>query len=108
MTDEEVAAHLLQALKVGELQHARSFGKPLTEDEALAATPETLRMPFKILKDAGFVPPEVEALRSRATLAAELEACGDEAKRLQLRQRLSELEQSLALRLEALRHTGQL
>lgn len=65
-------------------------------------------MPFKILKDAGFVPPEVEALRLRAALAAELQACGDETQRLQLRQRLSELEQSISLRQEALRQTGQL
>jgi len=106
MTDEEVAAHLQQALKAGELQQAPSFGKPLAEDEALAATPEALRMPFKILKDAGFVPPEVEALRLRAALAAELEACADPAQRLQIRHRLSELEQSLALRLEALKQSA--
>jgi hypothetical protein len=108
MTDEEIAAYLHRAQASGELRQAPSFGKPLAEDEALAATPEALRLPFKILKNAGFVPPEVEAMRLRATLAAELEACSDEAKRVHLRQRMSELEQSLALRLEALRRTGQL
>ncbi len=59
-------------------------------------------MPFKILKDAGVVPPEVDLLRQRAALRAELAACTDAAQAAPLRQRLTALELSLSLRLESL------
>ena len=84
------------------------FGKPFAEDAGWNATPEALRMPFKILKNAGFVPAEVELFHERAALAASLQACSDESERIELRRRLSDLEQKIALRLEALRIQGAL
>jgi len=108
MNDDEIARHLEQALKSGELRQAESFGKPLDEDAGYLATPESLRMPFKILKNAGFVPPELERLRERAALAEALHACKEPLERQALQQRLSELEQAIALRLEALRISGRL
>jgi len=101
--DEEIALHLRDALASGELAGTEGFGKPLPEDAGWNATPESLRMPFKILKNAGFVPAEVELLRERSTLAAALKACESEQERAELRRSLSELEQKIALRLEALR-----
>ena len=106
--DDEIARHLREALASGELAGTPGFGKPFTEDAGWAATPDELRMPFKILKDAGYVPPEVELFHERAKLAAAVEAAGSEAERTALRQRLSELGQRIALRLEALRSTGNL
>lgn len=108
MQEDEIAQHLEQARKSGELQTAESFGKPLEEDAGYLETPEGLRMPFKILKNAGFVPPEVERLRERAALAQAVSACEDPQERRALQLRLSELEQAMALRLEALRHSGRL
>ena len=104
--DEEIARHLREALASGELARAKGFGKPLAEDAGWEATPEALRMPFKILKDAGFVPPEIELFHERAALAASIRECHDETARLAMRRRLSELEQRIALRLEALRING--
>lgn len=108
MRDDEIALHLEQARKAGELRQAESFGKPLDEDAGYLATPDGLRMPFKILKNAGFVPPEVERLRERAALAAALQACEDEVQRQSLQRKLSELEQAIALRLESLRRNATL
>jgi len=108
MQDDEIARHLEQARKSGELRQAEHFGKPLDEDAGYLATPDGLRIPFKILKNAGFVPPEVERMRERAALAAALQACADPVERQALQQRLSELEQAIALRLEALRLSGRL
>ena len=101
--DEEIARQLAEAARSGELEKAESYGKPLAETEGWSDTPEALRMPFKILKDAGVVPREVEMFRERAALARALESCADDAERRSLAQKLSELEQSIALRLEALR-----
>lgn len=65
-------------------------------------------MGFKALKDAGFVPPEVEAMQRIAALRTPLDAEPDAARAQALRLRLSELQQHLALRLEKLRSTGSL
>ncbi|HTN48299.1 MAG TPA: DnaJ family domain-containing protein [Burkholderiaceae bacterium] len=101
--DEEIARRLAEAAESGELAKAESYGKPLAETEGWSDTPEALRLPFKILKDAGVVPREVEMFRERAALARALEACSDPVERDQLARKLSELEQAIALRLEALR-----
>ena len=104
--DEEIARHLCEAMASGELAGTPGFGKPLPEDAGWEATPEALRLPFKILKNAGFVPPEVELLHERAALGEALAACASEAERAAIRRKLSDLEQKIALRLEALRIHG--
>jgi hypothetical protein len=107
--DEEIARHLREALESGELAGIPGFGKPLPEDDAgWNATPESLRMPFKILKNAGFVPPEVELFHERAALSALLQSCQSETERTEVRRKLRDLEQRIALRLESLRANGTL
>ncbi len=106
--DEEIARHLREALASGELAGTPGFGKPLPEDAGWNATPESLRMPFKVLKNAGFVPAEVEFFHERAALSASLRVCASETERNEVRSKLSDLEQRIALRLEALRVSGTL
>ena len=106
--DELIAHHLEEARRSGELRSAPSFGKPLAKDEGWDETPVEFQLPFKILKNAGVVPPEIELFHKRAALRRELEACASEPERAALRQRLSELEQVIALRLEGMRATGKL
>lgn len=101
--DETIAQHLAEAAASGELQAARGYGKPLPEMEGWEATPEALRMPFKILKDAGFAPPEVGMFHERARLRTQAASSCDVAERERLLRELVELEQKLALRLESLR-----
>jgi hypothetical protein len=101
--DDEIARHIAEALAAGELKAAKSYGKPMTEMEGWEQTPEELRMPFKVMKDAGVAPPEIELFHERAKLRQLLEAVSGEADRIKLQQALSELEQKIALRLEALR-----
>lgn len=101
--DEEIARHLAQAMASGELQGSCYFGKPLPEDEAWNATPLAFRMPFKVLRNAGYRPPEIEIFHQRARLADQLAAATGEAERLALRAELSALEQAIALRLEGMR-----
>lgn len=106
--DEEIARHLRAALESGELAGTRGFGKPLPEDEGWDATPESLRLPFKILKNSGFVPAEVEWFHERAALTAALEHCHSESEGTELRRKLSDLQQKITLRLDALRINGTL
>ena len=60
-------------------------------------------MPMKILKDAGVAPPEIAMFHERVHLRASIEVAAGPEERLKLQKRLTELEQMLALRLEALR-----
>lgn len=101
--DEEIARHLQDALAAGELRHARSYGKPMSENDGWDETPADLRMPFKILKDAGVPPPEIELFHRRARLRQELQSMPEGEPREALKRALAELEQVIALRLEALR-----
>ena len=106
--DEQIAQSLRDAQRSGELQSAASWGKPLDLADGYAQTPEELRMAFKALKDAGFVPPEVETMKQIAALREVLAAEPDVAKAEAMRRRVSELQQHLALRLEKLRSSGSL
>ena len=106
--DQQIAGHLADAHKSGELQSAPSYGRPLAGPEGWDETPEEFRQAFKILKDAGFAPPEIALFHERARLRASLASeCDPGARKLRERE-LSELEQKIALRLESLRIKAQL
>lgn len=106
--DEQIAQALREADANGELRSAAGWGKPLDLADGYAATPPELRMGYKALKDAGFVPPEVETLQQIAALRRAIEADPDGAEAPALRRRAAELSQHLALRLEKLARTGTL
>ena len=48
-----------EAMARGEFDNLPGKGKPIVQED-LSGVPEELRMAYKILKNAGFVPPEVE------------------------------------------------
>lgn len=106
--DEEIARHLQDSLTAGELAKAPSYGKPFAVDDGWEETPEALRMPFKILKDAGIAPPEIQLFHERAALRERVKSEPEGPGREALQKKLSELEQVIALRLEALRSNAQL
>jgi len=106
--DEQIARQLQAAAASGELAQAAGYGRPLPETSGWDATPGALRMPFKILKDAGVAPAEVGLFHERARLRAEVAATTDAVVRHRLMLELGELEQKLALRLESLRANASL
>ncbi len=108
LLEDDIGRALNDAHLSGELRAAPSFGKPMQMNDGYDETPLELRMGFKILKDAGVVPPEVEVMREIAVLEAQLPGCPDEPSRRTLQQRIAERRQHLALRLEKLRRTGSL
>ena len=106
--DEQIAHYLRESQRNGELQSAPSWGKPLALNDSFEQTPEELRLAFKALKDAGFVPREVEAMKRIAALRDVIAADPAAPEADAMRKRLSELQQHVALRLERLRATGSL
>ncbi|HEY9068330.1 MAG TPA: DUF1992 domain-containing protein [Burkholderiaceae bacterium] len=106
--DEQIAQHLDESLRNGELRAAKGYGRPLDFGDGYEETPPELRLAFKMLKDSGFVPPEVETMQRIARLRDEIASVADPAQAEALCRRLAELQQHLALRLEKLRVTGSL
>lgn len=102
LLEDDIGRHLAQSHASGELQAAKGFGKPLDFGDGYDETPADLRMGYKILKDAGVVPPEVEFMQRIEAQRLAAEALPEGAERLAALQRLAEMRQQLALRLEAL------
>ena len=61
MLDFIAEQRIAEAIANGELDELPGAGRPLDLDDD-ALVPEELRLAYRILKNAGFVPPEVEAL----------------------------------------------
>jgi Domain of unknown function (DUF1992) len=108
LTDDHIGRSLRDSEASGELKAAPSWGKPLDFGDGYDETPAELRMPFKVLKDAGVVPHEVTLMAEAAGLRKELAAATDPALQDVLRQRMAAIEQALSLRMERLRATGSL
>lgn len=104
--DDEIGRAIAEAATAGELKTVPWYGKPIEEIPGWDDTPAELRMPFKILKDAGVVPPEIELFHQRARLREQVAALPPGSERDALNQKLVELEQVISLRLEALRASG--
>ena len=62
MFDAIAEKKIAEAIARGELDDLPGAGKPLELDDD-SNVPEDLRVAYRILKNAGFVPPEVESLR---------------------------------------------
>lgn len=103
LLEDEIGRKLQEAQQTGELAAAKGYGQPLQHSEGWEQTPDEWRMPFKILKDAGVVPHEVEMMQERALLRTAIDSLSAGADRDKALKRLAELEQAIALRLEALR-----
>lgn len=77
------------AIERGEFDNLGFHGKPLKLDE-LSGVPEPLRMGFKILKNAGVLPPEMELKKEIIGLQDLLQACVDDGERRRLEHKLNE------------------
>lgn len=70
---------IVEAQRRGEFDGLAGQGRPLPE-ESNPFMPETLRMAYTILRNGGFVPPEIQAQREIRSLIECLERETDEAR----------------------------
>ena len=106
LLEDHIGRSLAESERSGELKTARHWGKPLDLGDGYEQTPLEWRMGYKILKDAGIVPPEVELMREIEALTMRLDAGAEDAVAGALRQQIADKRLHLALRLERLRATG--
>jgi hypothetical protein len=93
LLDRLADAHIDAAIERGEFDDLPGAGKPLPADEA-AHVPEDLRAGYRLLKNAGYVPPEIEThreLREIDDLLAQALPESDAARQLTRRARWLEI-----------------
>ena len=92
---EIVEARISEAMERGEFDDLPGAGRPLQSvDQTMV--PESLRMAFKILKNAGVLPPEVETRQEISRLEDMLPNMKDEAELLRAMKRLNALRLKLS------------
>jgi hypothetical protein len=96
---------IAEAIANGELDDLPGAGRPLDLDDDRLVAPE-VRMAYRILGNAGLVPPELEERREAATLRALVASDVDEGERRRALGRLAVLEMRLEARGTRLRDTG--
>jgi hypothetical protein len=82
------------AMRAGAFDNLPGAGRPLALDDD-ALIPEDLRMAYRILKNAGCVPPEIEARKEAATLRKLVAAATDDAARRRALAKLALIEARL-------------
>lgn len=76
-----------EAQEQGQFEELPGAGKPLhLEDDSMV--PEELRMAYKMLRNAGYIPPELAERKEISTLVELLENCVDAQERVRQMQKL--------------------
>jgi hypothetical protein len=86
-----------EAIRAGAFDDLPGAGKPLALDDD-RMIPEDLRMAYRILKNAGFVPPEVEARKEATGLRGLIATTEDNPARRRAIARLALIETALEAR----------
>lgn len=73
-------AKIQEGLKSGAFDNLEGKGKPLKHED-LSAVPEDLRAGYKMLKNAGYLPEELQLKKDIVTLNELIRCCGDESER---------------------------
>lgn len=88
LIDQLAEARILQAIERGELDNLPGAGRPLALDDD-SLVPEELRMAYRVLKNAGCLPPELELRREIQALELGLVHLGGTRERRRALKRLS-------------------
>lgn len=97
-------SRIQEVIKNGECTELTGKGRPLDFDAYFAA-PSSLRAGFGLLKSAGVVPPEVEAMRVVSFLRERIAATTDTAEKAALRAELQARETELVIGLERMKRS---
>ncbi|WP_018949446.1 DUF1992 domain-containing protein [Thioalkalivibrio sp. ALMg11] len=87
LTELQIEARLADAARRGEFDDLPGAGRPLELDDD-SAVPQELRLAFRVMKNAGYVPDAVRLRGEIASAEALLQAADDEAARQQAAKRL--------------------
>lgn len=95
LLDQWAERHIIDAQRKGEFDNLSGQGEPLTLDDD-SCVPEELRVGFRLLKNAGCLPPEIELRKDAIALSDLLKGIREDDERYQeLSRRLVLLEMKL-------------
>jgi hypothetical protein len=94
-----IDASIRKAIERGEFENLKGKGKPLNLNEYFD-TPEDLRLGYSILKNAGYIPEEVELLNLITEIKAQIKKTDDIARRKDLQKRLHDAQLKYDLYME--------
>ncbi len=95
--DDWAEKHILQAIEKGELNNLPGQGKPLEIDDD-SHVPPHLKAAYRILKNSGFLPPELEDRKRALELVDLLETVEEDSEEIILKAReLEKLELKMKL-----------
>ncbi|MFS0836787.1 DnaJ family domain-containing protein [Paenibacillus sp. 1P03SA] len=86
--DSLVEQRIQEAIRNGDFDNLPGKGKPLVLED-WSAVPEDLRLSYKILKNSGFLPEEMQLRKDMLTLEDLLACCHDEEERRKLKKTLN-------------------
>lgn len=95
MFDSLAERRILEAQARGEFDALPGAGQPLELDDDLLV-PEDVRVACRVLKNAGYVPPEIETQREIGSLETEVRQAGDALARDRALRKLQALHLALA------------
>jgi hypothetical protein len=99
MFEKIAEQRIKEAIKKGELDNLLLQGKPLKLED-LSRVPEELRMSYKILKNAGLVPTEIQLNKEIISLQKLINLCQDEDERKKLTKRMNEKQLTYKIMME--------
>jgi hypothetical protein len=97
LIDRIADARIAEAMERGEFDNLRGSGKPLQLD-ADSHVPRELRAAYRLLKNAGFLPPELELRREISRAEDLIASATDSGERSKAAKRLSYLTMQLNLK----------
>lgn len=102
---KNVEEEIQKAMERGEFDNLAGKGHPI-DLESYFKTPEHLRLAFHILKDAGFVPPEMRLKREIELLKEQRNATNDEIEKKRLNREIVEKTAMYHLAMEQVKTAG--
>ncbi len=79
-----------EAMERGEFDNLPFHGQPIIPED-LSGIPEPLRMGYKVLKNAGILPPEMQLKKEILTLRHLLDACEDADEQQRMLTKMNEM-----------------
>lgn len=94
---------ILEAIQNGELDNLPGKGKPLKLED-LSVIPSELRPGYRVLKNAGILPEEMELKKQIAAMQALLDSSQQQSAQEDLKRKIAELRLEFSLRMEKRRY----
>ncbi|MDQ8020832.1 MAG: DUF1992 domain-containing protein [Moraxellaceae bacterium] len=87
---------ITQALEAGAFDNLPGVGRPLPDEDDMSLVPAEQRMAWRILKNAGYIPPEISLHKEAVDIALQLAAAECPEARAGLHERLLRINLLLA------------